>query len=188
MARRFWRKYYSGWKTTPLTSVFFLLTSKFFCLVVLRWRLLRMLVRMLPDVRWVGFLPPQILRQYLLQSDPSSTMWRRKNKFDNTDTRTRPSTACSSSTRASQKRFNLFKTGNRGRQRPTKAPKRPTRPRQGREMRWAPVSTPTMTSSTSTTLTTLFRGTTVDQSRRRSSTTCGRTEEGAGGKIMSCND
>jgi hypothetical protein len=50
--------YYRGWKTTLLTSVFFILTSVFFNYAD---GILRMLIRMFADVRWVGFLPPLVL-------------------------------------------------------------------------------------------------------------------------------
>ncbi len=49
---------FSGWKTTLLTSVFFLLTSVFFASWYYADDFCRCLIRMLPDVRWVGFLPP----------------------------------------------------------------------------------------------------------------------------------
>ncbi len=48
----------SGWKTTLLTSVFLLLTSVFFALWYYADGFCGCLIRMLPDVRWVGFLPP----------------------------------------------------------------------------------------------------------------------------------
>ncbi len=48
----------SGWKTTLLTSVFFLLTSVFFASWNYADSSFGCLIQMLPDVRWVGFLPP----------------------------------------------------------------------------------------------------------------------------------
>jgi len=48
----------TGRKTTLLTSVFFLLASVFYASWYYADRFCRCLIRMLPDVRWVGFLPP----------------------------------------------------------------------------------------------------------------------------------
>jgi hypothetical protein len=45
-------------KTTLLTSIFFLLTSVFYASWYYADGFCRCLIRMLPDVRWVGFLPP----------------------------------------------------------------------------------------------------------------------------------
>jgi hypothetical protein len=55
------KKLTSGWKTTLLTSVF-LYGHPYFsplCTMVRALiQMLRMLIRMFVDVRWVGFLPP----------------------------------------------------------------------------------------------------------------------------------
>jgi hypothetical protein len=53
--------YFSGLKTTLLTSVFFVLASVFFAWKYYADSFLRMLIQMFADVRWVGFLPPVIL-------------------------------------------------------------------------------------------------------------------------------
>ncbi len=48
----------SGWKTTLLTSVFFVQTSAFLAFSP-HGTMLTALIRMFADVRWVGFLPPR---------------------------------------------------------------------------------------------------------------------------------
>ncbi len=70
--RRYWG---SGWKTTLLTSVFFVLTSIFFTSWCYADGFLQMLIQMFADVRWVGFLPPVFVTCKLFQKS-FVTFWR----------------------------------------------------------------------------------------------------------------